>query len=104
MTVKVDIFRASKPEPEPEVVDKPEPEPEVVAKLVSLQEEIFSQSTEVEEFPIDTSVKLSTELTKELFSPAMMFSLLSLRSSNVYDLLQIFLQETGSQDIRLLMM
>jgi len=67
-----------------------------------LQEEIFSQPIEVEELPIDTLVNLSTELTIELFSSVMIFFSLSLRSPNIYDPLQIFLQEMGAQEIRLL--
>jgi len=54
----------------------------------------------VEEPLIETHVDLPAEPTIELlsFSPAMMFHL-SLRSPDVYDLFQIFLQETGSQKI-----
>ena len=55
------------PEPEPKVVDEPESGSEVVAELVLLQEEIFfSQSTEVEELPIETLVDFPAELITEL--------------------------------------
>jgi len=62
------------------------------------------EETEVEELPIETLVDLPTELTMGLLSlsPPMIFSL-SLRSPDVYDLLQIFLQEAGSQEIKLVM-
>ena len=40
------------PELEPKVVDEPESGPKVVTKLVSLQEEICSRLTEVEEPPL----------------------------------------------------
>ena len=67
---------------------------------MSLQENIFSQSTEVKELPIETLVDLLTELTTELVpSLAAMRASLSLRSSDEYDPLQIFLQETISQEI-----
>ena len=42
-----------------------------------VQEEIFSQPTEVEEIPIDTLVHLPVEPTMKLFSLVMMFPLLS---------------------------
>ena len=37
-------------------------EPEVVTELVSLQKEIFSQPTEVVEFPVETLVDLPADL------------------------------------------
>jgi len=67
---------------------------------VSLQENIFSQSTEVEEFPIETLVDLLAEPTTDLVpSLAAMRASLFLRSPDVCDPLQIFLQETVSQEI-----
>ena len=78
-------------------------ESDVVAELVPLQEEISSQPIEVEALPIDTHMELSKEPTMELFLLAMLFLSLLLRSPNIYDSLQIFLRETGSQEIMLLM-
>ena len=46
----VDVAEGS--EPEPEVNNKPEPKPEVVPELVSLQEKISSQSTEIVKLPL----------------------------------------------------
>ena len=60
-------------------------ESEVGVVLVPLQEEISSQFTDVEELPIDTFVKLPAKLIMELFSLAMMFHLISLRSYDVYN-------------------
>jgi len=42
------------------------PGPEIIAVLVSLQEEISSRPTEVEELPIETFVDLPTEPSMEL--------------------------------------
>ena len=97
---------------ETEVVDDSESEPEieesglkVFAELAPLQEEISSWSTEVEELPIETLLDLPVELTTNLVpSLAAMRASLSLRSLDVYDLLQIILQEAGSQEIWLFMM
>ena len=77
---------------ETEVVDNSESEPEieesglkVVAELAPLQE--------VEELRIETLLDLPVELTTNLVpSLAAMKGSLSLRSPDVYDLLQIFLQ------------
>ena len=43
-----------------------EPGPEIIAELVSLQEEISSRPTEVEELSIETFVDLPTEPNMEL--------------------------------------
>ena len=67
-------------EPEPKVVDEPDPEPEVEEQL------------------IETLVDLPPELTmKLLLSLPAMRVLLSLRPPDVYDLLQIFLNDAVSQ-------
>jgi len=79
------------PEPEPEVDDKSEPGPEVVDELMSLQEEISSQSTKVVELHIEILVDLSAESTMELVSLlAAMRASIFLTSLVVYDPLQIF--------------
>ena len=68
-------------EPDPEVIDEPESEPEV------------------EETLIETFVNLPAEPTMKMsFSPTMIF-FLSLRSPDVDDPFQIFLQKTSSQEI-----
>ena len=55
---------------------------------------------EVVELPIETIVDLPVEPTLELVpSLTVMMASLFLRSPDVYDILQIFLQETGSQEI-----
>ena len=82
---------------EPNIIDKPESE--VVDELVSLQEEFFLPLTETEEL-INTLVELLVEPIMELV-PSLIAILL--RSPDIYDSLQIFLQETGSQKISLLM-
>jgi len=88
------------PKPKPEVDVEPEPWPEVIAELVSLQEEISSRPIEVEELPIETLVDLPAQPVMELVpSLAAMRASLSLRSSDEYDSLQIFQQETVSQGI-----
>ena len=94
--------------PEPEVVDESdlessvlveldvleEPRPEVIAELEPVSEseqEVEEPEAEVEEFLIETFVDLSAESTMELLlsSPAMRIPV-SLRSPDLYDLLQIF--------------
>ena len=89
-------------EPELEVNDKAEPGLglEVVAKLVSLQEEIFSQPTKVIKLPIETLVDLPIELSMNLVPTVLsMRTLFFLRSLDVYDPLQILIQEPLSQEI-----
>ena len=72
------------PEPESEV-DEAESGPEVV-ELVSLQEEISSKSTKVEELSIETLIDLSKKPTTKLVSSlATMRASLSLRSHDVYN-------------------
>jgi len=66
---------------------------------VPLQEEFFLPPTEVE-FLIDTLVELLVELIIELVSS---LTAIPLKSPDIYDPLQIFLQETESQEISLLM-
>ena len=69
----------------------------VIAELVSLQEEISPRPTKVVESPIETLVGLPAELTLELVpSLTAIRASLFLRSPDVYDPLQIFLQEIGS--------
>jgi len=69
----------TEPEPDSEVVDAPDPEPKVKESLI--------------ETHVDLLAKPIMELLQ--FSPAMRVSL-SLRPSNVYDPLQIFLNEACS--------
>jgi len=77
---------AAKLEAEPVVVDESEPKPKIEEPLVK------------------NSVDLSAELAIELMTstPAMKVPL-SQRSPDLYDPLQIFLQETESQEVRLFM-
>ena len=71
---------------------------------MSLQEEIFSQPTKVVELPSAILVDFPAELTMELVpSLAVTRASLSLRSPDEYDPLQICLQKTSSQEIKLLM-
>ena len=88
------------------VVNDTKLEPEVeesgleVVELTPLQEEISSRLTEVEVLPIETLEDFLIEPTMELVSSlTVMRASLSLRSSDFYDSLQIFLQETRSQEI-----
>ena len=76
----------AEPESEPTVVDEPEPE------------------LELEEFLVETSVDPPAKLSIELVSstPAMRV-FLPLRLLDVYDLLQILLEATGSQEFGFLM-
>ena len=93
----VEVVEDPKPEPE---VDKPELGPEIVAELVSLQEEISSRPMKVVELYVKTLVDLPTKPTMKLVpSLAAMRASLLLRSPDLYDPLQIFLQETSSQEI-----
>ena len=63
-----------------------------------------SRPIEVEKLPIDTLVKLPPDPTMELVSSlVVMKTSLSLRVPDVYDPLQIFLQETRSHVISLFM-
>jgi len=66
---------------------------------------VEESDTEVEELLIGTLVNLLAESTMELLlsSPVMRIPV-SLRSSDLYDPLQIFLQNTESQEIRLFRM
>jgi len=77
---------AVKLEPEPVVVDEPEPEPKIEEPLVK------------------NSVDLTAELAMGLMTstPAMRVPV-SQRSPDLYDPLQIFLQETELQEVRLFM-
>ena len=86
MTVKIDtdskppvltmIEVVKQPELEPKVIGDSELEPKVVTELVPLQKEIFSQLTDIEELSIVTLVDLPAELIMELFSLAMIVSLI----------------------------
>ena len=74
---------------------------EVVAESVSRQEKIFPQPMKVEELPVDSFPDLPTELILKLVPLLIaMRVLFFLRSPDVYDPLQICLQESGSQEIR----
>ena len=102
------------PESEPEiddnseskskVYDKSEPRPEVIAESVSQQEKISLQPIKVEELSVKTLVDLPAEPTLDLIPPLTVMRVsFFLRSSDVYDPLQICLQEPGSQKIRPIM-
>ena len=76
---------------EPKDVEDSKPESEV-------------EEAEVKELPIEIFVDFSTEPTMRLLSLSPpMIVLLSLRLSDIYDPLQIFLQEAGSHEIKLVM-
>jgi len=80
------------PKLEPEVDDKLKSGPEIV-ELVSPQEEISFRPTKVEELHVETLVDLPGEPTFELVPPLAATRIsIFLRSPNVYDPLQIFLQ------------
>jgi len=85
-------------EPEPKV-DNPESGPKVV-ELITLQEEISLWFTEVVELSIETHIDLLEEPALDLIpSSAVIRASLFLRSPDMYDPLQIFLHEAGSQEI-----
>ena len=66
---------------------------------MSLLEEISSQPIEVVELSIETLVDLPAESTIKLVPPlAVMRASIFLKSPDVYDPLQIFLQEPVSQE------
>jgi len=74
---------AAKPEPELAVIDEPRPKPEIGEPLM------------------ETSADLPAELVMELVPPTPAVRVpVTLRSPDLYDSLQIFLQETGSQLIK----
>jgi len=81
-------------ESEPKVVEDSEPE----QKIEESESEV--KESEVEEPLIETHIDLPEESTMKLIS---FLTAISLRSSDIYDLLQIFLREIGSQEINLLM-
>ena len=87
---------------EPDILD--EPKPEVVADLVPLQKIFPSWPIEVKEPLVEIFVNLPAEFIMDLLpsSPAIRVPL-SLRLPDTYDPLQIFLQQTGSHEIKLLM-
>ena len=90
--VETEVVEKLKPEPQPKFIEKlkPEPEPKVVG-LVSLQEEISSQSIEVEELLIETLLDLPVKPTMELVpSLATMRVLLSLRLPDEYNPFRYF--------------
>ena len=73
-------------EPDPEVYDKPELGLEVIAESVSRKEEIFPQSIEIEELPIETLVNFPAKPTPEVVPPlAAIRVLFFLRSPDVYE-------------------
>jgi len=83
------VIDDSKPESEVE-----EPGPETDVELAPLQEEVSSRSIEVEELSNEILIDLPPLSTMELVpSLADMEALFFLRSPDVYDPLQIFLQE-----------
>jgi len=82
-------------EPEPKVDDKPESGPKV-AELVSQQEEVSLRPMKVVKLPIETLVDLLVGSTMELVpSLTAMSASFFLRSPDVCDSLQIFLQKTS---------
>jgi len=85
-------------EPEPEINDRPGPE--VAAELVSPQEEVFPRPMKVVRLSIEILVDLPVEPTMELApSLTVIRASIFLRSPDVYDPLQIFLQKLVSQEI-----
>jgi len=80
-----------------------EPEPKVVAEWLPLQEEISPRPTKVVKLPIETLVDLPAESSMDLI-PTVIATRTSffLRSPDVYDPLQIFIQEPVSQEIGIL--
>jgi len=90
MTIKVEINS------EPPILA----EPEAVNELEPKSHTVYEPELEVKEPLIKTLVKLSVEPTMELV-PSL--TCILLRSPDVYDLLQIFLQETGSQEFSIFM-
>ena len=78
---------AAKIGPEPVVVDEPEPEPKIEEPLVKNS--------------VDLLAKLGMELMTS--TPTIRVSV-SQKSLDLYDPLQIFLQETESQEVRLFML
>ena len=80
-----------------------QPWPKVIVESVSQQEEIFPQPLEVEELLVETLVDILAELTLKLVPPLAAIRVsFFLRSPDVYDPLQIFLQEICSQEISIL--
>ena len=92
MTGKVDIDSESPILVESDIVDESEP------KVIEDSE----TKSEVEKPSIETLVDLPKELIRNLV-PSLTAMRASLRSPNVYYPLQIFIHETGSQNINLLM-
>ena len=76
----------AKQESEPIVINEPQPEPEIEKPLV------------------EPSADLLAEFAMELVpsSPPVVMVFIPLKSPDVYDPLQIFLEATGSQEFRLL--
>ena len=101
MTVKIDIDSKPIVLTEPKVIEEfyskvvKNPKPELKVE----ESELKVEELEVKEPLIETLVDLSVEPTMELV-PSL--TVISLRSSDVYDPLQIFRQETGSQKIGVL--
>jgi len=98
--VLIELNIVDKPESEAVNEPKPEPEAKVVDELITLQEEFILPPTEVEELYIGTLVELLVEPIVEL---VLYLTAIPLRSPDIYDLLQIFLQETRSQETSLSM-
>jgi len=87
----------------PKIDGKPVSGPEVITELVLIQEEISPRPTEVVKLPIETLVDLPAELIMEL-APTLTVIRTSffLRSSDMYDPLQILIQEPILQKIDIL--
>ena len=82
---------------EPDILDKLEPE---VVELMPLQEKT-PWPIEMKESLVEVSMNLPAEPIMELLSSLLaMRVLLSPRSADIYDHLHIFLQQTGSQEIK----
>jgi len=102
-TTKVEVDSEPSVIVEPNVLD--ETKSEVAAELVRLQEKT-PRPAEVEKPLEEISADLPIELTitiELLPSPPAMRVPLSLSLSDIYDPLQIFLRQTGSQQIKFLM-
>ena len=94
------LYSSEKDYKEPIVVDEPEP----VAEPESEPTIIDEPEPEIEESHVEISADLPAELAKELVSstPAVRVPLL-LRLFDVYELLQILIEATGSQEFEFLM-
>jgi len=93
--VELDVFE----KPRPEVIAELEPVPELELEVKEPEVKVEDPEPEVEELFIGTLVDLPMESTMELLlSSPIMRILVLLRLSDLYNPLQIFLQDTESQE------